>query len=218
MDTYHRAICGRDLSEIMSYVARGFTCSSLIVLHVLRILAIALQSGQHPLEMNEVRYLTPGASKVAAWDSYRSFFFYMDMLKTLGSCPFRDIAKLDFWVYYTLTQKLTCNTFGEYKAPQKPANGMLFPFSSFLNHSCKPNAHYVTEKSGRRLVYANEQIEKGQQVFISYCDINLPVLKRQSLFHGTFGFVCKCERCLLQLGTDNEDEIRKKVSGQYSMF
>jgi hypothetical protein len=185
----------------MTYVAKGTSCSSLSHLFVLRVLAIAVQSKQHPLEMPIVKYLTRGAMEMVPWDFYYSYSLYLDMLKILGLCPYRDIEKFDFWIYYTLRNKLQCNVFGEYKAPMKPANGKLFPFSSFFNHSCVPNAVYITDRHARQVVVAcKEGLEEYQQVFISYIDPNRPVVERQQLFENSYGFVCGCERCVREMG------------------
>lgn len=212
LDSYHKAVCGKDFSEIMSYVARGFSSSSMLPLVILRIMAIAIQNNQHPLEVAGVKYLTTGANKTTPWDIYRSYGFYLELLKALKLCPYREIARFDFWVYYTLTNKLICNLFAEYAAPRKPANGKLFPFTSFFNHSCRPNAMPIQDRHARQVIVATEQIEKDKQVLIAYCDTNLPVLQRQALFQTSFGFVCKCTRCIAELGTANEEEIRKKTA------
>ncbi|CAF3264923.1 unnamed protein product [Rotaria socialis] len=212
LKTYHQAICGRDISEIMEYVARGRTCSSLLHLFAFRVLAMAVQSNKHPLEMSVVKYLSAGTKQNVPWNIYYSYLLYLSMLKTLGLCQYRDIDKFDFWVYYTLQNKLQCNVFGEYKAPQQPENGKLLIFNSFLNHSCAPNAVYFKDRHAHQVVVACEDIEKYQQVFISYIDPNCPVSKRQQLFEGTFGFTCACERCVHEIGAANGKEIRKQTS------
>lgn len=201
-DSYHKALCGKDLSKIMAYIARGISCSSLLHLVILRVLAIAIQNNQHPLEVTGVKYLTIGTNETTSWDIYRSYGFYIELLETLGLCPYRDSAKFDFWVYYTLSNKLICNIFGEYAALRKPANGKFHPFTSFLNHSCCPNAVYLQNRHGRMSIIANQTIEKGQQVFISYFNSNLPVEIRQTLLKTTFGFICKCHHCVSQLEKD----------------
>ncbi|CAF2041971.1 unnamed protein product [Rotaria magnacalcarata] len=130
----------------------------------------------------------------------------------LGLCQYRDIDKFDFWVYYTLQNKLRSNVFGEYKAPQQPANGKMLIFNSFFNHSCVPNAVYFNDRHAHQVVVAWQDIEKYQQVFTSYIDPNCPVSERQQLFEGTFGFVCSCERCVNEIGAPNGKEIRKQTS------
>ncbi|CAF1256068.1 unnamed protein product [Adineta ricciae] len=213
LETYHKVLCGRDISHILTYVAKGTSCSSLIHLVVLRLLAIAVQSKQHPLEMTIVKYLARSAKEVVPWDVYQSYFFYLDVLKVLGLCPYSDIDKFDFWIYYTLRNKLIPNVFGEYKAPMKPANGKLLLFTSFLNHSCVPNAVYITDRHAHQVVVARKEgIEKNQQVFISYIDPDRPSIERQQLFETTYGFVCRCERCVRELGTNDEEEIRQKTA------
>ncbi|UJR06794.1 hypothetical protein I4U23_011081 [Adineta vaga] len=213
METYHKTLCGRDISHIVEFVARGISCSSLIHLFVLRLLAIAVQNKQHPLEINAVKYLAKGVKEVVPWDIYQSYFMYLDLLKILGLCPYRDIDKFDFWIYYTLRNKLLPNVFGEYKAPMKPANGKLFPFSSFFNHSCVSNVIYITSRNAHQVIVARKEgIEKNQQVFISYIDPDRPFIERQQLFQITYGFVCRCERCVREIGTSNEEEILKKTA------
>jgi hypothetical protein len=74
----------------------------------------------------------------------------------------------------------------------------LFLTASRLNHSCIPNAdHYYDIKSGYKPVFANRDIEAGEEITISYINhVNPQVLRQMEL--KTRGFVCRCSACDLR--------------------
>lgn len=74
----------------------------------------------------------------------------------------------------------------------------FFPLQSCINHSCEPNCKAFKreqDRDGQAILVATRPIMKGQQIFISYIEEDLPWKERQALL-SDYGFVCKCCRCL----------------------
>lgn len=67
-------------------------------------------------------------------------------------------------------------------------NGAIF------NHSCDPNVLFVN-KGDSMIFYTIKDIEKGEELYDHYIDVNLPFMERKELLYKNYGFVCKCERC-----------------------
>jgi tetratricopeptide (TPR) repeat protein len=72
----------------------------------------------------------------------------------------------------------------------------IFYRTSFLNHSCKPNAEFrcnVDADGDVGRVVALHRIEKGEEIEISY----IPSMGADtSLLKTRFGFTCACKKCL----------------------
>lgn len=74
----------------------------------------------------------------------------------------------------------------------------FFPVQSCMNHSCCPNAKAFKreeDKDGQVTIIAVHQIQKEEEVTISYIDEELPYRERQKLL-ADYGFRCKCPKCL----------------------
>ncbi|EPY53727.1 histone lysine methyltransferase Set6 [Schizosaccharomyces cryophilus OY26] len=65
---------------------------------------------------------------------------------------------------------------------------------SRINHSCEPNCHIIFEGS-RAILVATRQIQKNEQLFISYTDVRLPQSIRQKQLKKKYFFDCECEKC-----------------------
>lgn len=72
---------------------------------------------------------------------------------------------------------------------------LLFLGSRF-NHSCVPNVDYSKKKTDKHAVFKTTRIiEKGEELFISYADNELPDKERQERLQEGWEFICNCERC-----------------------
>ncbi|KAG5643118.1 hypothetical protein DXG03_001544 [Asterophora parasitica] len=77
---------------------------------------------------------------------------------------------------------------------------LLLPFGSanHEHHSCAPNAEYKWDLMSVALyVRAVQPIKKGEQVFITYCDLLQPRAKRQEKLQSKYSFKCSCPCCAL---------------------
>jgi len=92
----------------------------------------------------------------------------------------------------------------------------LFPTISLVNHSCQPNAVYVTKQEGSNTVCvlrALKRIEANEVICISYLDLRYllyPRSLRQSLLHIQKNFMCQCDGCVAEPDMDPRDE---KIAG-----
>ncbi|KAJ1679952.1 hypothetical protein EV182_000982 [Spiromyces aspiralis] len=71
----------------------------------------------------------------------------------------------------------------------------IYPTAVFFNHSCCPS---VTKKREGRVIkfIANQRIEAGQELYISYGNVSEPVGERRRRLLDHYFFLCQCERCV----------------------
>jgi hypothetical protein len=69
--------------------------------------------------------------------------------------------------------------------------------SSFLNHSCDPNAALHLLSDGRGLVVTLKDIPIGEKVTVSYTSkiFTLPTRRRREKLQKLYGFECTCQKC-----------------------
>ncbi|EPX71081.1 histone lysine methyltransferase Set6 [Schizosaccharomyces octosporus yFS286] len=75
---------------------------------------------------------------------------------------------------------------------------------SRINHSCVPNCHVIFEGS-RAILVASREIEKNEQLFISYTDVRVPRSIRQKQLRKKYFFDCECEKCTKELSDVEKD-------------
>lgn len=69
------------------------------------------------------------------------------------------------------------------------------PITSYLNHSCSPNAaKFLLGNSV--VVVAMRPIERGDQIVVSYCNVLQCYNDRQQILRLKYGIQCDCERCI----------------------
>lgn len=85
--------------------------------------------------------------------------------------------------------------------------GGLYSIHSFLNHSCSPNVQirHVPERgilaSMKVAALALRDVEKGEELLISYIDPSTRLGRRQLLLYRDYCFgPCICEKCKAELG------------------
>ena len=111
--------------------------------------------------------------------------------------------------------------------------GAVYHLASRVNHGCFPNVARFDNFDGAfdggafggggggsvcgsgsdspplppselRLV-SLDRIPAGEEVLMSYLPVNEPVARRRRRIKRTFGFVCACQRCALEVGWAKED-------------
>ncbi|KAK1250570.1 hypothetical protein MKX08_010573 [Trichoderma sp. CBMAI-0020] len=74
--------------------------------------------------------------------------------------------------------------------------GGLFLDTARINHSCRPNAHKSWNENLKRLtVHAVRDIERGQEITISYLGATMSYIERQAILKHRFRFDCGCDLC-----------------------
>ena len=72
----------------------------------------------------------------------------------------------------------------------------IFPTIARINHSCLPNSHHHwNHREEKETVYAIKDIEKGEEILISYIDTYLDREMRKSKLKDYFNFICACQLC-----------------------
>jgi hypothetical protein len=80
----------------------------------------------------------------------------------------------------------------------------FYPSISFINHSCGPNLGVVQDKTVL-IMYALHDIKKGDEVNISYLELNrLTEIRRKHLMNE-YNFFCLCDRCVINAKTEDDD-------------
>lgn len=72
--------------------------------------------------------------------------------------------------------------------------------SSMLNHSCEPNLDVHFPHNNATVGFmALRDIQKNEQLTISYIDVEMPVSQRRQRLGFSYGFECGCPRCLREV-------------------
>lgn len=85
----------------------------------------------------------------------------------------------------------------------------LFPKIARINHSCRPNTSYFWDKRrNQKVIYANRQIKKEEEISDSYISLLLPQEERQR-YLDAYGFKCGCEACAAEKRSRHESDGRR---------
>ncbi|KAF4612614.1 hypothetical protein D9613_011828 [Agrocybe pediades] len=88
----------------------------------------------------------------------------------------------------------------------------ILKIGSRINHSCRPNVTYDFDLASFSYIFkAEKDIAAGEQLFYSYCKINVPVSVRKSQL-APYGIVCKCLSCIN--ATPASDKIRMEFENR----
>eukprot|EP01043_Picozoa_sp_COSAG02_P013257 COSAG02_NODE_527_length_20704_cov_120.745462_9_plen_674_part_00 len=79
----------------------------------------------------------------------------------------------------------------------------LYDGVAMLNHDCEPNAVVVFEQDAMATVAALRSIRKGDEICISYIDVDQNADERRADLLD-YGFVCSCRRCSEEAGLETE--------------
>lgn len=107
---------------------------------------------------------------------------------------------------------LLCNS-SRLVTPTFDPLGLAFdPQTSFVNHSCAPNAVVVYD--GPRLSLRSlDAIKPGEEIFISYINSNAPFGVRQAELQDQYFFSCNCSKC--QQGTQAPQDAFLKPGSEF---
>lgn len=93
-----------------------------------------------------------------------------------------------------LSRQFVCNTFSVYDTELTSLAAAIYTAPSFINHSCVPNCIVVF--TGRKLsVRSTQEINAGDQLFISYTEQLQTYSDRKKELDRMYGFQCTCKRC-----------------------
>jgi hypothetical protein len=101
----------------------------------------------------------------------------------------------------------------------EPIGLAMHPFLAKINHSCRPNT-YVRFFPGCVKVLPLEDIKEGEEITISYIEINNPLRLRQKELKERYFFTCQCTRCneqTVKLGSGQPDYSFDEALGAKAM-
>ena len=105
--------------------------------------------------------------------------------------------KFDPHTCYKIYCKLIVNLFTLEDSQLRPIGCVLIPAVTKMNHSCSPNC-VLSFKDATAYVTAIKDIDKGEQLTISYIPLPQAFLDRKAQLLKQFNFKCECEFCSLQ--------------------
>lgn len=91
-----------------------------------------------------------------------------------------------------------CNAFGLSNGEGEMTGVALYPALSLFNHSCMPNCAAVDDGTGSKRVCAIKTlvaVPPGEELTISYIDLDLTRELRQDKLEESYAFRCTCARC-----------------------
>jgi len=226
MQTYHPAVCGRDVEAIGKDTDPLEATNALYLLLLGRVMALAETQQSHPLELGEVRYIwgdfmTPDinyrhSESASTFSTARHLpfsFTYnvllpLHVLEKMDVDIYASLPKYDTWILNTLYAMFRGNASARLsKQDGRPEVCAVHPIWCLANHSCDPN---VTWEWGGNITFtAREErvdwggkgkrkggIRKGEEILSHYCDIEMGLRDRRHWAVGALGGMCVCERCV----------------------
>jgi hypothetical protein len=89
------------------------------------------------------------------------------------------------------------------------AEGGIFLEASRINHSCSHNAQNTWNANLHQLtIHVFKEVEKGEEITISYLPGSEHYTQRQMTLQKNFGFTCTCQLCSLPLAQRQESDRR----------
>ena len=211
-NAYHKVLCGKDFSWVYEIARHDISQQATLFL---RVLAICVQSGTHPLDHPLIARLTANYKG----DHTEHFTFAADIqtpiriLQELGIDPFAD-SRFDTWVLRTIWIRIVNNKIQCYDRPDGRHILSVNPLRCFFNHSCEAQLFYGQgdDAATKAVLYASRPIKKGEEMFVSYIDADRmgSVEERREALFPWFGSDCLCKRCRRESKAD--DKSSRKVA------
>eukprot|EP00026_Physarum_polycephalum_P011041 Phypoly_transcript_11234.p1 GENE.Phypoly_transcript_11234~~Phypoly_transcript_11234.p1 ORF type:complete len:383 (+),score=50.36 Phypoly_transcript_11234:68-1216(+) len=212
LQKFHSPLCGAKIKEFQTWVKGGQSSSAKTSLTWVKHYGTTKNSeewksaiseggkGVDPFSFPQLRFLhssMPATSRFFVEDVVPKMEYFYDKMKVDPLDPYFDGK----WMLH-LQIVIMLNAFNI------PGTGDTFEFNkikgsilalyetlSLFNHSCAPNAFLQTVLNPKTPIITTKPIKKGEQVFISYINPDLPRETRQDLLHGVYGFACDCVKC-----------------------
>jgi hypothetical protein len=207
---HHRILCGRDHSmttgnfpRLVDQVISRIFCSMLLQDQELKQFGDS-STQKLMLAVNDLCYID-------SWDqpqlesirrNYELLIDWLKMSNKISASIDLDLERLISWELYLRVYSIChLNTFGVYLSEDHQIMNAvaLFREASMFNHSCVPNVQFKwNSKTPAGEFYAISDIDKDEELQISYIDQYAPLKERSKYLSGTYGFDCSCKKCLDQ--------------------
>ncbi|QSZ30669.1 hypothetical protein DSL72_000227 [Monilinia vaccinii-corymbosi] len=240
LETYHPAICEKDVDTISKDPDPKESPNALYLLLLARSLAMSATQEVHPLDLKEVKFIwgdfldsasnaipiSPRSEPPPVWTLPFSFSSNIStplhILEKMDIDIFAELASYDLWILNTLYSKFR----GTASARVNPNTGIpevaaVHPLWCLANHNCDPNAQW--EWGGRMTLWCRDTrvggrkggIKRGDEVWNHYCDIELAVRDRREWAEGSLGGWCRCERCRIEAGEMDAGDRGVRLHGNF---
>lgn len=208
LNAYHKILCGKDFSWLYAACKDAdHVFNDMIPLHMVKVLATAIQQNTKPLKVRCVGTLKADFQKevLSYFKLFDNIVAPIQILQTLGVDIFTD-ARFDSWALQTLFLRIENNKQGGRFGKQ--SHSSVNPLFSMFNHDCNPGATWHGVDIGGAIeVVAIRAIEKDEEIFVSYVEPWLPEAKRRLRIWTHIGKMCECGRCV------QEREVASKKGG-----
>lgn len=220
-ESYHPALCDNDVENVATDAPRAEATDALYSLLLLRTFAMAETQEIHPLDLKEVKFIwgdynfkrldiqgLENIPKTLPWSFKYSVLTPLHMLEKMNINIFEASTKYDFWVFNTLYAKYRGTASGRIADDGKTEVSAVHPLWCLANHSCDPIVKWDWQGSIKfwvrdervrwdgKEVARSPGIDKDEEIFSHYCDIDLAVKDRRAWAKGALGGDCQCERCI----------------------
>ncbi|KAI9641436.1 hypothetical protein NHQ30_010243 [Ciborinia camelliae] len=200
LDGYHSVVCGKDLNFLSeaSASSSNTTESSIGSNLLLRVLAISIkENAAHPLETSLISRLTPAYNpndpQLIAFNFKDHIITPIRILRELGINVFTN-SMYDTWVLHTIHCRLQNNKHGQ--TFDDIRGTAISPLYSMFNHSCDPSVDWRHDDENSTVtMFAERDIQKGEEMFISYIGKGGDLKERQGKLLPWFGMECACLKC-----------------------
>ncbi|KYQ88521.1 SET domain-containing protein [Tieghemostelium lacteum] len=155
----------------------------------------SIQNSWFPLQMLSF------AKKPAPLEWKDDYTLFKNSLLTSESSQ----KRFDYTWFTRVMQILYLNTVGINVGSLEPTvstpeSGIgLYFLSSFINHSCDPNAVMTFPTNSETKVKLLKDIHPGDEILISYGDNTKDIVDRKSHLFDNYGFDCQCTKCSSEL-------------------
>ena len=180
---------------------------------------LALKLKKAPLDNEKFYYLTDGRN------------LDQDLNERKKYLEDQDKGKIDI-EHFKVNQVICLNKYGNkrYIIYEQDLGAGLWGYPSFFNHDCLPNTNHFGI-GDYYIGFSIAEIEKGEEITVTYCDCKNEYKKRQSTILENWRFKCCCQLCKYQekkndseynnyikLFNDNWDEISDKQAKNFQEF
>ena len=165
-ETYHPAICDRDVEAIAKDVPPSEAADALYTSLLLRTFAMAETQDVHPLDLMEVKYIWGdfnlrddflqaiflnhpfhGQKRTLPWTFAANVLLPLHMLEKMDIDIFASADRYDFWIFNTLYAKFRGTASARLTGrggdvARGPEVGAVHPLWCLANHSCDPNVSW----------------------------------------------------------------------------
>eukprot|EP00898_Chlorokybus_atmophyticus_P005000 jgi/Chlat1/5500/Chrsp360S00834 len=153
---------------------------------------------QHLSPLSYVNIPTQGSDKPAHPQQWVTEYELLSgAIAATGSRPDQHSFFTLDW-YASVMARLHINVFRvDVPMPGVPhgVGSAAYLLASLFNHSCVPNVEQQWTATATPTFNARFDVKKGEELCISYCDLDWPAEVRQQHLLWAYGFRCTCERC-----------------------